>query len=183
MSRYFLILLGALLGAQVLPAQTPNPLSAELHESYTIIKNYLLKMADKMPEQDYAFRPVPAVETFGRRVAHIAGANYRTCSGLDGDAQRLDTASKTSKADLVALLKQSFAACDRVFDSLTDVSAVQKVDGRLGSPPSPGQMRTRLSILWNVVRHSNELYGYMSVYLRMNGVVPPSSEPRTAVPE
>ncbi len=182
MSRYPFILLAGLLAAPALPAQTANPLSVELNQSYTIIKNYLLKMAEKMPDQDYSFRPVPAVETFSRRVVHIAGANYRTCTGLAGDARRLDADSKTSKAELVALLKESFAACDRVFGSLTDQSAVQMVDGRIGSPPS-AQMRTRLSTLWNVVRHSNELYGYMSVYLRMNNVVPPSSEPRTAIPE
>jgi hypothetical protein len=50
------------------------------------------------------------------------------------------------------------------------------VNGRIGSPPTPDP-RTRLSTMWNVVRHSNELYGYMSVYLRLNGVVPPSTGP------
>ena len=159
-----------------LPAQTANPLSAELLQSYTIVRTNLLKMARKMPDEAYAFRPTPEIETFGRRVAHIAGANYRTCSGVKGENKTLNLASQTAKAELVASLEESFAYCDSVFQSLTDTSAVEMVSGRIGSPPSP-EPRTRLSTLWNVVRHSNELYGYMSVYLRLKGVVPPSSSP------
>ena len=145
---------------------------------YTTIKTNLLKMAAKMPDENYTFRPVPEIETFGRRVAHIADANYRTCTGLKGERKTLGLAAKTTKADLVAALKESFATCDAVFDSLTDATAVEMVNGIIGSPPTPaGQTRTRLSTMWNVVRHSNELYGYMAVYLRLKGVVPPTSAP------
>lgn len=157
-------------------AEPANPLSAELVESYTIIKTNLLKMARKMPEDAYGFKPTPEIETFAQRVSHIARANLRTCAGSKGEIRSLDTASKTTKADLVAALQESFAYCDSVFESLTDSSAQEMVSGRIGSPPSP-RPRTRLSTLWNVVRHSNELYGYMAVYLRLRGVVPPSSSP------
>jgi hypothetical protein len=159
-----------------LHAQAANPLSSELLQMYTIIKTNLLKMAQKMPEQAYSFKPVPEVETFARRVAHIAGANLRTCAGLKGETKTLDMASKTGKAEMVAALQESFAYCDGVFNALTDATAVEMVNGRIGSPPTQ-EPRTRLSTMWNVVRHSNELYGYMAVYLRLNGVVPPSSSP------
>lgn len=175
LKRYLLIAVAAVL-APALHSQNANPLSTELRQMYTIIKTNLLKMANKMPAGDYAFRPTPEIETFARRVAHIAGANLRTCAGLNGETKSLDLASKTAKADLVAGLEQSFAYCDSVFESLTDAKAVEMVNGRIGSPPSPDP-RTRLSIMWNVVRHSNELYGYMAVYLRLKGVVPPSSSP------
>jgi uncharacterized damage-inducible protein DinB len=157
-------------------AEPTNPLSAELVESYTIIKTNLLKMARKMPEDDYGFKPTPEIETFAQRVSHIARANLRTCAGSKGETRSLDTASKTAKADVVAALQESFAYCDSVFQSLTDSSAQEMVSGRIWSPPAP-EPRTRLSTLWNVVRHSNELYGYMAVYLRLKGVVPPSSSP------
>jgi len=160
----------------VLPAQPANPLSTELLQSYTIVKNNLLKMAEKMPESAYAYHPVPEVETFARRVAHIAGANLRTCAGLKGETRPLNMAAKSTKAESIAALKESFAFCDTVYQSLTDATALEMVNGRIGSPPTQDQ-RTRLSIMWNVVRHSNEMYGYMSVYLRMNGIVPPSTSP------
>ena len=171
-------MLGAVLaGACALPAQTPNPLSSEVKWSYGSIKNNLLKLAEKMPAERYDFRPTPDVETFGRRVAHIADANMSVCTGLNGERKPLGAASKTAKADLVAALKESFAYCDRVFDSLTDVVAQEKVSSRLGGPFPPEATRSRLATLYNLVRHSNEMYGYMAVYLRLSGIVPPTSAP------
>ena len=176
MIRACFLLIPAIALPPAIVAQPANPMSNELRASYAIIKTNLLKMASKMPEDAYAFKPVPEIETFARRVAHIAGANLRTCAGLKGETKTFDFASRTAKPALVAALQESFAYCDGVFDSLTDQSALEMVNGRIGSPPFPEQ-RTRLTVLWNVVRHSNELYGYMAVYLRLKGVVPPSSSP------
>jgi len=171
-----LFLISAALLAVALHAQSANPLSTELLQSYNIVRTNLLKMAQRMPEQSYSYKPTPDVETFARRVAHIAGANLRTCAGLKGETKSVNLGGRTSKSELLAALEESFAYCDAVFGSLTDRTAMEMVNGRIGSPPTPDP-RTRLSTMWNVVRHSNEMYGYMSVYLRMNGVVPPSTSP------
>ncbi|MGH3627285.1 MAG: DinB family protein [Sciscionella sp.] len=172
--KLMLILLG---GACTLPAQSTNPLSGEVKFMYSTIKNNLTKMADRMPADKYSFRPTPDVETFARRLAHIADANMSVCSGLNGERKPLSAASKTSKAELVAALKTSFDYCDRVFDALTDATAVETVGSRLGGPFPPEPTRSRLATLYNLVRHSNEMYGYMAVYLRLNGVTPPTSAP------
>ena len=170
-----------LAGACALSGQTPNPLSAEVKWTYGSIKNNLLKLADKMPAENYTFRPTPEVETFGRRVAHIADANRSVCIGLtpslSGEPRPPSAASKTSKEDLVAALKESFRYCDAVFDALTDRSAMEMVSSRLGGPFPPDPTRSRLATLYNLVRHSNEMYGYMAVYLRLKGIVPPTSAP------
>ena len=92
-----------------------------------------------------------------------------TCSAVNGAMKKSDAASKTTKADLVAALKESFAECDKAFDSLTDAGAAQMIKGPRGE-------RTKLGMLNGVITHSNEEYGYMAVYLRMKGVVPPSSD-------
>ncbi len=144
---------------------------------YSTIKNNLLKLADKMPADKYSFRPTPEVETFARRIAHIADANMNVCAGVNGERKQLGAASKTTKAELVAALKESFAYCDGVFNALTDASAVELVSSRFGGPFPPEPTRTKLATLYNLVRHSNEMYGYMAVYLRLNGVVPPTSAP------
>jgi hypothetical protein len=172
--KLMLVVLG---GASALSAQSPNPLSAEVKWSYTTIKNNLLKLADKMPAENYSFRPTPDVETFARRIAHIADANMNVCTGLNGERKPLGAASKTSKPELVAALKESFAYCDRVFDALTDTTAVETVSSRLGGPFPPEPTRSKLATLYNLVRHSNEMYGYMAVYLRLKGVIPPTSAP------
>jgi hypothetical protein len=177
MNRWRNLMLVVVGGACALRAQSPNPLSAEVKFTYATIRTNLTKMADKMPAEKYAFRPTPDVETFGRRIAHIADANMNVCTGLNGERKPLGAASKTSKADLVAALKESFDYCDRVFDALTVKTALEMVSSRLGGPFPPEPTRSRLATLYNLVRHSNEMYGYMAVYLRLSGVTPPTSAP------
>jgi len=178
MNRSCPVVLAAIFACSAtLSAQSPNPLSAEVKWSYGSIRNNLLKLAEKMPAEYYTFRPTPEVETFGRRLAHIADANMSVCTGLNGERKPLGAASKTAKADLVAALKESFAYCDTVFDALTDQTAQERVSSRLGGPFPPDPMRSRLATLYNLVRHSNEMYGYMAVYMRLKGVVPPTSAP------
>lgn len=142
---------------------------------YSTIKTNLTRMADKMPAEDYSFKPTPEVETFAQRLFHIAGANQSICSALEG--QRKPLMRSATKAELTAALKQSFETCDRVFNSLTDANAMEMTSSRLGGPFPPEPMRTRLATLYNLVRHSNEMYGYMAVYLRLKGIVPPTSAP------
>jgi len=167
----------SVVAAGALAAQSSNPLSEEVKWSYNSIKINLLKLAEKMPAEYYSFRPTPDVETFALRIAHIADANMNVCTGLNGEHKPLGAASKTSKAELVATLKESFAHCDGVFDSLTDAAAMEQVSSRLGGPFPPMPTRSRLATLNNLVRHSNEMYGYMAVYLRLKGIVPPTSAP------
>jgi hypothetical protein len=90
---------------------------------------------------------------------------------VNGEQKAVDAGSKTTKADLVAALKESYAICDKAIDSLTDAKASEMV--------SMGQrQRSKLGMLAGMVSHSNEEYGYMAVYMRLKGIVPPSSEGR-----
>ena len=187
MNRYSTTLLIVVLAAVALVAfaQTPapqqpaapqtapaNPLSAEAKQMYNGVKNNLLKMAEKMPEEHYSFKATADVRTFGALIGHVADSQARTCGMLIGDTKQLGASSKTAKADLVAALKESFAMCDKAFDSLTtDAKAVELV--QMGQRQS-----TRVGALVRTVSHSNEEYGYMAVYLRLKGIVPPSSEGR-----
>jgi len=176
MSRLFLV---AVLGCYPLLAQGPGALASEAKFPWTVVRNNLLKLSEKMPEEDYSFKPTPAIESFGQRVAHIAGANLSVCEGMMGrpTAPLGQRPAATSKPELIALLKQASTACDSAFDSLTDAAALEKISSRLGGPFPPEPTRTKLATLNNMVRHSNEMYGYMSVYLRLKGIVPPSSAP------
>jgi uncharacterized damage-inducible protein DinB len=161
----------ALFSVSLSQAQTANPLSTELKQAYTGVKNNLTKMAEKMPEEHYSFKPVPEIRTFGQLIGHVADSQARTCSAATGEQKAVDAASKTSKADLVAALKESFTICDAAYDSLTDAKATEMIKTGRGE-------RSRLGALAGVVSHSNEEYGYMAVYMRLKGIVPPSSEGR-----
>ena len=161
----FVLSLGA---AGALQAQT-NPLIAENKAAYNNVKNNLLKAAEKMPEDAYSFKPTPEMQTFGQRMAHIAN-QIGTCSAMTGERKQSDANSKTAKADLVAALKASFDACDAAWDSMNDKTAMEMIAGRGGA------QRSKLGALIGNTTHDVEMYGYISVYLRLKGVVPPSSE-------
>src|SRR5580704_2916058 len=102
-------------------AQSANGLVAEAKFPWTVVRDNLLKMADKMPAENYSFKPTPEIESFGQRMAHIAGANLFVCQGVMGrQATARPSPAATSKAELIALLKQASTACDSAFDSLSD---------------------------------------------------------------
>jgi hypothetical protein len=157
--------------ALALNAQSGNPLVPEAKQAYTGVKTNLLKAAEKMPADGYDFKPTPEIRTFGALMAHIADSNMRSCSAAKGETKEATAASKTSKADLVAAMKDSLAECDSAFDALTDANANEMVKFRNGQ-------RARLAILIYNTGHDLEEYGYTAVYLRLKGIVPPSSERR-----
>lgn len=175
MTRYTTLALVVLFAvaalAQTSQAPNPNPLSAEAKQMYTGVKNNLTKMAEKMPEEHYGFKATADIRTFGQLIGHVADSQARTCSAVLGATAPASAASKTSKADLVAALKDSFALCDKAFDALTDAKATETI--AMGQRQS-----TRIGALLRTVSHSNEEYGYMAVYMRLKGIVPPSSEGR-----
>jgi hypothetical protein len=155
-------------GTCALLAQT-NPVVAEQKATYTANKNNLIKAAEKMPEDAYSFKPTPEMQTFGERMVHIAN-QIGTCSGMTGERKPNPATGKTAKADIVAGLKASFDACDAAWDSMNDKTAMEMVAGR------GGQQRSKLSGLIGNTTHNTEMYGYISVYMRLKGVVPPTSD-------
>jgi len=154
------------------PAGTAAPSTAEaIRQTYNNLKNNILKAADKMPDDAYDFKPTPEQRSFGGWVAHVADAQTGGCSRVLGTPKTPGAASKTTKADLVAALKDSFDTCDAAYAALTDANSNDTVQGFRGPA-------TRLASLAGNVTHDSECYGAMAVYMRLKGIVPPSSEPR-----
>ena len=158
-------LFAAVLNAQ--PAPAGNPLVSESKQSYNGIKNNLTRMAEKMPAENYDFKPVPEIRSFGETIAHMADSQMRTCAQVVGEQKTVDAASKKTKDELVAALKASFDECDKAWDSVTPENAAEIPQG---------SRRSRLGSLLYNLGHENEEYGYLAVYLRLKGVVPPSSD-------
>jgi uncharacterized damage-inducible protein DinB len=158
-------------------AQTTSPFIAELKRYYyEAVKRNLSAMVEKMPEEHFAFKPAPGIRTFGEAVAHVADAQARNCHLVSGAGSKtLDADKKKTKAELLAALRESFAICDVAFAALTDGQANEMV--RMGQ--SSFEL-TRLSLLVSMIAHSNEQHGYMAVYLRLKGIVPPSTEAMNA---
>ncbi len=154
-------------------ADEGNPANAALRQFYNGAKRNLLRGAEKMPEENYSFRPTPEVRSFGELLAHIAEGNYLFCSSLKGEAVPVARGelekSKTTKAELVPALQASFEYCDPVLASLGDSQLGDKIQ-------LFGRERTKSVPATLAVVHGWEHYGNMVTYLRMKGIVPPSSE-------
>ena len=182
--RRFQILTAALVAAPALalaqaPAAAPQTftLSGNMVRGYQNIERNLTEAAEKMPDADYAFKPTPEIRPFGELVAHVALSQFGTCAALKGDAaaphkdEKED--AKRSKSELVALLKESTAYCDPLFTGLKDED--------LPVLTKAGQNQAAKGLfLAGTITHGNEMYGTMAVYLRLKGIVPPSTERQNA---
>ncbi len=172
MNRSPLMMISAVIaGGCALQAQDASPIASNLKQSWANIDNLLTKMADKMPEQEYRFKPVPEVQDFGQRMAHVIGFNMRLCSLLKGEQKNLTFSPAPTKAEVMAAMKQASGECDSMFSTLVDTEALKMISAGRGG------MRTKLSIIEGpLLEHAQECYGYMAVYLRLKGIVPPSSD-------
>jgi uncharacterized damage-inducible protein DinB len=174
MKQAVAILVGLLVAGQA-SAQTrddraTNPAVGTARVLWEQLTAYVTTVAEELPESTYAYRPTPEVRSFGQLIGHVAGAQYLICGAALGAPPRdEDDIEKTrhAKAELVAALKASSAYCARAY-AQTDKAAQQ-------ATKLFGQQQTRLHALVLNATHNAEHYGNLVTYLRMNGIVPPSS--------
>jgi uncharacterized damage-inducible protein DinB len=184
MIRICLASAALLVAAASVHAQTPAPapaaaappqtitLSAGVKRFWDGIKQNVSEAAEKMPEANYSFKPTPDVRTFGELVGHIAEAQHGMCLRIKGEQVPFERGSiekKTAKADLVKALQSAIAACDSLYGAATDESVLKTA--KMG----PTEMSV-INMLWYNISHSNEHYGNLATYMRLKGLVPPSTE-------
>ncbi len=142
---------------------------------YTMLSGVVIAAAEKMPEANYSFKPTPEVRSFGQLVGHLADSQYFFCSSVAGEpapASGIEK-SKTSKAELVAALKEAVAYCSKVYAGMTDAKGSEMtklMDANFA----------KLTVLSANTAHDYEHYGNMVTYMRLKGIVPPTSEKKGA---
>ena len=165
-----------MLGQQTPQAAPANPITLSEKGVYGFMSNAVVKAAEKMPEENYSFKATPEVRSFGQLVGHVADANFMFCSQATGEANPSKGSvekTKTSKADLVAALKDAVAYCNKAFDGLTDAQGSEMVQFH-------SFHLAKLTLLSLNTAHTDEHYGNMVTYLRLKGIVPPTSEQQPA---
>ena len=158
--------------AQTSPAAPANPITASEKGFYGLVSGEVIAAAQKMPEANYSFRPTPEVRSFGQLVGHVADAQYGICSTAIGETSPMKESiekTKTSKADLVSALKDAVDYCNKAFAGMTDAEGSQMVK-------MMGYNAAKITVLSVNTAHMDEHYGNMVTYLRLKGIVPPSSE-------
>jgi uncharacterized damage-inducible protein DinB len=158
--------------AQDAPA---NPLISVSKTVYGITKSNISRSLDKIPDDLWSYQPTKDIRTFGQLFAHIADAQYEFC-GVPSEGKMvnkdLEKTLKT-KAEVSAALKEAFAYCDAAYAKMTDANAAEIV-------PFFGMKATKLGIMDFNSAHNMEHYGNLVTYMRLKGIVPPSSEARPA---
>jgi len=149
-----------------------NPFTDAVKTQLAQVYCQVTRTAEKVPEDLYAFKPTPEVRSLGQLIAHIADANYGICGAGGGEKPPVSGIEKstTTKAALQKALADSFAFCEKILAGMDDKKGAEVAKTFLGMQP-------RLMILAFNNSHAYEHYGNLVTYMRLKGIVPPSSEP------
>ena len=158
---------------------TADPLSAYVKGAFNQISRNLIGSAEQMPEANYNMKigTMTEVRTFGSLLGHVINANYLFCAQVKGESspQTVDyEKTPQTKDQLVKAMHEAIAYCSPVYDTLTDVTAMQMITPPAG-PAGPARALPRAAILMRNVVHNNEEYGNLVGYFRAANLVPPST--------
>jgi uncharacterized damage-inducible protein DinB len=156
-----------------LPAEAAaNPVVWSAKMLYQRDAKNMIAAAEEMPADKYSYHPTPDQWTFGKLVSHVAQSNGGLCGALSGTAAPAVQVSETaSKAELVAGLKASFDFCGPALDGLTDAKLRETITVFHRTMP-------RAMALVLLPADLADHYSQMAAYLRLNGMLPPSAQPR-----
>jgi uncharacterized damage-inducible protein DinB len=154
-------------------AQAPAPsLAKEMVATWQRATTEILDVAEAMPEAKYSYKPVPEISTFGDQLVHVAGITQRFIDSAKG--AKTDMAHKSmTKADTIALLKSTFQTAHDIMASLTDAQLLEPVKFPFGD-----RTVTRATFWQGPLYQIRNHHGQLVVYLRMNGIVPPTTARR-----
>ena len=156
-------------------AQPPaaNGYTASVRVRWDAIKKNIAGSAMAMPDAGFAFKPTPDVRSFGELIGHLANEHYIFCSQIKGEKnphEAVDFEKKTTKAELVKDINDSIAYCDAAYAAVKD-------DAKATAPFAANRRGTPFSSMLGNLTHDSEHYGNLVTYLRLKGIVPPSSQP------
>jgi uncharacterized damage-inducible protein DinB len=135
-------------------------------------RQLIVNIADAMPADKFSYKPTPAQRTYGEQVMHIVQVDLKLLSTLGAKAPAPSiNMQATTKADVMAALRQSFDYGAAVLKEFDD----QRLLERVASLPFMGPTASRARVIYFSMQHSQDIYGQMAVYLRLNDITPPAS--------
>ena len=151
-----------------------NPLTGALRQQFDDYAKNLVATAQIMPAEKYSFKPTPENMTFGKTIGHIADVNNAVCSKLFTPPATpfAKSSDADSKEKLVAGLKASMDYCGEQFSKMTDSNLAEMV------PFFGGKQITRMGAALAVITDFADHYAGLSIHLRLNGLLPPTAQPK-----
>lgn len=158
---------------QLTASPSANPVSDTLRQLVTRYTRNMVGAAEAMPADKYDYKPTAGQITFAHLVAHIAQSNMGLCSRIAGTPapQQPPVADTDGKDKLVAAIKASFDYCNDVLSKADDTNLSANV-GNANRPATKAATFITLACDWY------DHYSAQADYLRMNGILPPSAQPR-----
>ena len=161
--------------AQESSAPVANPVSTTVKNQLGRFSKNMVAAAEAMPADKYNFKPTPEMNSFGHLVIHIAQSNNLLCSKISGAAAPESKLANTDAKDkLVAGLKASFDFCTTALANVDDSKLGESLVLFGNRPSSRAAALIGLSDGWN------DHYGAEAIYLRLNGILPPTAQPAPA---
>jgi len=156
--------------AQTVPAP-PLTVTASTKSGYATIKRYVMATATTFPEAEFGFKPTPQVRSFGEILGHIVNFTFTGCAVARGESNpnKQNFETTPTKAVLTDAVARAFAYCDAALGGMTDTAATEMI--KVGTRDV-----ARVVPIISMVAHANEHYGNLVTYMRLKGVVPPSTE-------
>ncbi len=171
--------------APAAPAAPPTlDMASQMQSQFQTIRRLMTALADRMPADDYGFTPTHDMRPFAQGVAHVVATNFGFCANLTGqpNPHKGTDLEKTiaTKADATRLLTESYDFCGAFASKPTaaSITATYPATSVKANGDRTSIAVERGGLFANFLEHNNEMYGYLSVYLRLKGLVPPSSDPR-----
>jgi len=160
-------------------SRPPQTFPAFLQAQYATLKRNITGSAEKMPAEHFSFKPAAEVMSYAEMLTHVLEVQFGYCSTVKGTANPVAgkglMKTTTDKAAVMQLVKDSFAFCDDVMAGLTNENVLEMLT--VGTAPNQRQI-ARANQLTMLVVHGNEHYGNLVTYMRIKGIVPPSSTPQ-----
>ena len=148
-------------------------IASDVMKDWVAQKDMMMKIAAEMPADKFGYKSTPPQRSYGEHVLHVAQVNMGLLKVLGAKAPAPAINFKaTAKADVLRAMEQSF---DYGTAALKEFSTDAQVLAQVMGPPFLGQS-TRARIVYFLIAHSQDIYGQMAVYLRLNGAVPPASQ-------
>jgi DinB superfamily len=167
-----LVLLAGIANGQQSAPTVANPVSSTVKSQLPRFAKNMVAAAEAMPAEKYSFKPTPEMNTFGHLVMHSAQANYNLCSKASGvSAPDVTLADTDPKDKLVAALKSSFDFCTTALANADD----SKLNA--GVTLGPNRLSSGAGVMILLSDEWFDHYGTQAVYLRLNGILPPTAQP------
>jgi uncharacterized damage-inducible protein DinB len=170
--RSYTVALVTALASTAASAHAQAPVASAFRDFEASEAKNLIAAAETVPADKYSYKPTPAQMSFGEIVVHLAQGNDYFCGEIAGTKAptRTKVTATSPKAELVARLKETFEFCGTSLAGLDDSKLSEEL------PFFGGRKMSRAGVMTVAVGDWADHYSQSAIYMRLNGMLPPTAK-------